>query len=764
VLNAQTASYVLTAQTASFVANAQSASNAVTAQTASYANSFTVGGTLTAQTLVVQTITSSVDFVTGSTRFGSLLDNTHVFSGSVTINPGGGLFVSSSGFVGIGTTNPSAPLQIRNSNGTLLTLTRVGATNANWSFVHGDSSGGYLQLYNNTSTSSSLYIRDTGNVGIGTNNPAVALDVNGYARATGIGLNVTPLSIGTSQNYIRFTNTGGDFYVGQEGSSAGAFFNGSKAYDNVLYSNNPYNFIIGGGSAMYINSSGYVGINTNNPTQLLHLSSSSTSSTGIQLTLGSEARSHYLVSTTPNTAAGRDLGLLAWRSLTLKSGNGVGEGEIYVNAFENIYLNTSSSYTTRMFVSSSGLVGIGTTTPSTKVHIYESATSSTAYLTIQNNRARNAAVQTTTTSGSFIAGTSIGTDTFNYQIYDGVAGSARLTISSTGAATFSSTIYTPNFISSDTEFRLGAAFARVATLDAGGGFGGGYNLNWNNGSPIHNSTGTISGYAYANDGSVRFYANTSNAANTSALLRFNIGSDGSIAMGNFSPSGTPTSDYRSFEIGRQGNTIAGAPWKSNLYLSTNATITAGSTTFTYRNSGTVASFFGLEGGEMSFSNASSGTAGNTVSFAERMRITSGGTIFHKQWFGGSISGGYSLIGTISPGNTGNRYLHVRINTINAMMYWIKVLGYQYIAGIIEGLGGGYIDGGTGGVSQGYLSGSIVAMYQNSNYLEIVVDTISTSTSNRWGSITFFGGTDIIATVQALEIMAYSWTSTTTRVY
>ena len=86
VLNAQSASYVLTAQTASFVANAQSASNAVSAQTASFANTFTVNSTLTAQTLVVQTITSSVDFVTGSTRFGSISANTHQFTGSVGIS------------------------------------------------------------------------------------------------------------------------------------------------------------------------------------------------------------------------------------------------------------------------------------------------------------------------------------------------------------------------------------------------------------------------------------------------------------------------------------------------------------------------------------------------------------------------------------------------------------------------------------------------------------------------------------------------------
>jgi len=91
VANAQTASYVLNAvsssfaSTASFVALAQSASNAVSAVTASFANNLTVAGTLTAQTLVVQTITSSVDFLTGSTRFGSTGSNTHQFTGSVSM-------------------------------------------------------------------------------------------------------------------------------------------------------------------------------------------------------------------------------------------------------------------------------------------------------------------------------------------------------------------------------------------------------------------------------------------------------------------------------------------------------------------------------------------------------------------------------------------------------------------------------------------------------------------------------------------------------
>jgi len=48
--------------------------------------SLTSTGTITAQTLVVQTITSSVDFITGSTRHGSNTTNTHQFTGSLLVS------------------------------------------------------------------------------------------------------------------------------------------------------------------------------------------------------------------------------------------------------------------------------------------------------------------------------------------------------------------------------------------------------------------------------------------------------------------------------------------------------------------------------------------------------------------------------------------------------------------------------------------------------------------------------------------------------
>jgi hypothetical protein len=91
--NPASASYAATASfvagvsngTASFAATASNAISASFAATASSADNLTVRGTLTAQNIVVQTITSSIEFNTGSTKNGSLLTNTHEFTGSVGI-------------------------------------------------------------------------------------------------------------------------------------------------------------------------------------------------------------------------------------------------------------------------------------------------------------------------------------------------------------------------------------------------------------------------------------------------------------------------------------------------------------------------------------------------------------------------------------------------------------------------------------------------------------------------------------------------------
>jgi hypothetical protein len=106
-----TASYALTATTASYfftssVTNATSTSYAATASSADSFNVRTsltasnvlITGTLTATTIVAQTITSSVSWITGSTKFGSLSTNTHQFTGSITIT--GSLTIGSGSITG----------------------------------------------------------------------------------------------------------------------------------------------------------------------------------------------------------------------------------------------------------------------------------------------------------------------------------------------------------------------------------------------------------------------------------------------------------------------------------------------------------------------------------------------------------------------------------------------------------------------------------------------------------------------------------------
>ena len=130
-LNADTASYVVLAQTASYVLQAVSASyasNALSASyaaTSSYANNFTVAGTLTAQTIVVQTITSSIAEITGSTQFGSTTANTHEFTGSVSIS--GSLQVNGSNVI---TSNQTGSMSVNTASYAVNATTASYALNA----------------------------------------------------------------------------------------------------------------------------------------------------------------------------------------------------------------------------------------------------------------------------------------------------------------------------------------------------------------------------------------------------------------------------------------------------------------------------------------------------------------------------------------------------------------------------------------------------------------------------------------------------------
>ena len=108
------------AGTASFATTASNALTASSADNLNVRNNLTasnavVSGTLTAQTLVVQTITASIEYSSGSNRFGSQLTDRQTFTGSLNVT-GSSHFVY--GNVGIGTISPSVALHVANGSAT----------------------------------------------------------------------------------------------------------------------------------------------------------------------------------------------------------------------------------------------------------------------------------------------------------------------------------------------------------------------------------------------------------------------------------------------------------------------------------------------------------------------------------------------------------------------------------------------------------------------------------------------------------------------
>jgi hypothetical protein len=353
VANAQSASNAVSAQTASFVALAQSASNAVSAQTASFANTFTVNSTLTAQTLVVQTITSSVDFVTGSTRFGSLLDNTHLFTGSVSMT--GSLAVVTTGTefqvgatgVTLGnaitdTHNITGSVNVTGSlNGSSATFTQSGTTTvsvnatsntAYSAFIHAENGVNktYLEYINSAYADSSRRnyfeaFNTVGGVSIWTNS-IKALDINTSQAATFSGaLN------GTSGNFSSFV------YVGN-GNPLRIYNTGNGDYGNLTFATaTGFTFDKGITSTA---ASGFIGAYSTNPANDTRIGAYWADSSALEMRYNANSAVGYIQSLYENVG-GQAFGDIHFRQ-------NVGGGTM----------------ATRMMIkNNNGSIGIGTITP-----------------------------------------------------------------------------------------------------------------------------------------------------------------------------------------------------------------------------------------------------------------------------------------------------------------------------------------------------------------------------------------------------------------
>jgi hypothetical protein len=276
----------------------------------SITGSLVVSSTITAQTLVVQTVTSSIVYSSGSNVFGCDLNSRQTFTGSVNIT--GSLIVNTTG----------TELQV-NNNGVIL---------------------GNL-LTDNHSITGSLRITGSttvfaGSIGIN-GSPGTTFPLEAYINSS------TTYTSTSRGNVLRVYNSNAtaNVYAGIELGGAGVSNDGLAGINGIVtaagngdlafYTRNSNTF----GEKMRINSFGNMGINVSCPANLLHLAGASATPS---LRLGS-------ISTGFHWDIGRE--------------NATTGDFLFNNA------NGGCTFE-RLRITTGGNVGIGTCSPATKLTVY----------------------------------------------------------------------------------------------------------------------------------------------------------------------------------------------------------------------------------------------------------------------------------------------------------------------------------------------------------------------------------------------------------
>jgi len=289
------------------------------------------------------------------------------------------------GSVGIGTTNPSsnvhiasganAFLRLESGSGLASSILGYNAASASASinfFPFDDGLDRGLQFYTNgdlANPNAKMVIMGNGNVGIGTTNPGVKLDVvgggnpNTYIRSqinddNDAGLHVRGNSVGSEPGgveqwalFIRGTDNSGDFYINED-------------YNNG---------VIGPRTRMVIkNESGNVGIGTTTPNQKL----------GVQGMLGIYPQA-FVTPTVRGLFLYHSGGGAQMYAYDYPGGDTDGD-PLSISAEQfTFFTYLSGGLNARLKILNNGNVGIGTTSPLAHLHIQRPTSSTSEFLRIQ---------------------------------------------------------------------------------------------------------------------------------------------------------------------------------------------------------------------------------------------------------------------------------------------------------------------------------------------------------------------------------------------
>ena len=505
--------------------------------------------------------------------------------------------VGSTGNVGIGTASPATKLTVSSGSSGADSARFTDGVNSTLLVRH--SSGGIASLdaYSTFTLmlggSEQMRLNSTG-LGIGTASPSAKLEVSGTSASGYIVSTITNLSsTGYAQNLMNIGASGAN-------GQSGIFYAPTIFYKIGIVANDtttPITFVNNNGTErMRIDSSGNVGIGTASP---VVLKSATTLQVYGNIKVGND-NARGLISLGDVSSTGANAGI--WRGAA--GAYGSTGNYLCLGGYDGITFTTGNaeiaSQTERVRIDSSGNVGIGTASPSAKLQVNSSGNTPL-------NLVGSLACQINLNDGTQNANWGLGVggvgitgiaspSTYPLVLYTN--GSERVRIDSSG-----------NLLVGVTSASYSSANRGVVNL--GGSASGllGFQIG-----------GVAKGYVAHFDSSMQIWNEAASPIlfGTSATERMRIDSSGNVGIG-VTPSAWK-SNWKTLQISNASITSDGVRTAigNNWYLNSAASDIYINTDY--------ALLYQQVSGTHQWYTAASGTAGNAISFSERMRIDNSGNV------------------------------------------------------------------------------------------------------------------------------------------